>query len=654
MLVLVQCPIHGENTADLAPPLGLLRLAQSVDNPVIVLDFNVMWQTEGKLWQKNWPNSAVDEILKCNPQIVGFTSMAIDTHVAIELSRLIKAHDSKIKVLIGGPHMGQIGFELLKSYDCIDFAVQGEAEISIRMICDALLNNNSIEKIPGITYRRNNQVIRNEIGGSVDLNSLGTVQYDYIDLDRYWKANPNKLVNLEFSRGCKYNCKFCYSPTHFGKNPRYINPNIAAKLLTQAEEIGANHAFVIDDNILNDQEWIRDVCRKIESISPKISWSCYGTIPDITSSVSGQMFRANCRLMYVGIDAVDISQQKLYSKKFFSTWENAREKIEILRNSGIIPECAFLLEGLSTQRFATETNIHAAIDIAVREQGLGVSRFNMISTYNGTPYYQSEKTSDLVSSNVKVKYLQDVPAITEVNGFADSHPELFPFHSINKRPVLGVKLALLTTDISFLLWYFPRSLLVLIRQLISCASSSTPFLDWWESYIFEKIPSNEDRMVRNQQVRSSLHHWVNANGLNELKAVVQLEEGHCSLLLASSKETIISVNSKQHNVLTFPIYSLDSLDFLDNQEIKSSILEPYRPIEYIGLKGDPCNHYYLFLEQNSDGITKTTRLVALDKVYKSLFIDNNGLSCLGENISLSSRQLKKMESIGCIRKGTQA
>ena len=93
-ITLVQPPSNYEETFLLSPPLGFLSIAAAYFYP-----------------------NAVELIELQKPDMVGFTPMAIESHVCLETVRLLKENNPNLKIVFGGPHFGAIAEEVLEHYE---------------------------------------------------------------------------------------------------------------------------------------------------------------------------------------------------------------------------------------------------------------------------------------------------------------------------------------------------------------------------------------------------------------------------------------------------------------------------------------------------------------------------------------------------------
>lgn len=172
-------------------------------------NFNTIWKNKIKNIAIKW----IDDLKKINPKWI---ALSIFTHQTFLLEKLLKLIRKKLnsKVIIGGHgiHYNTFGCatnlkELLgpklKKENLVDYFVTGEGEISIINI---LKKNNNIEGINNLNYNR-----------IKDLSNLPLPDYTDYDFSKYDK---NFLIPITFSRGCFFNCSYCYKilPTFYCKD----------------------------------------------------------------------------------------------------------------------------------------------------------------------------------------------------------------------------------------------------------------------------------------------------------------------------------------------------------------------------------------------------------------------------------------------------
>ena len=150
---------------------------------------------------------------------VGFSSSFAQNTASLLLAERIRHAHPKIKILFGGPNLdSEMGFEILKGFEFIDYVVHGEAEESFPRLLENLSSGNEYDGVPGVSMRKGAEVIPGylTVQPCEDLDKSPTP--DYSDFFRQIECASfhNKLqisVPFESARGCwwgaKHHCTFC-------------------------------------------------------------------------------------------------------------------------------------------------------------------------------------------------------------------------------------------------------------------------------------------------------------------------------------------------------------------------------------------------------------------------------------------------------------
>ncbi len=182
-----------------------------------------------------------DTILKVKPDIIAFSGITGSHKYYIQAAYSIKEIDSRIKVIVGGPHFTFFPGEILR-HDCIDALCVGEGDDAWVQWLLALTNNGDPDNIPNIVTRENAQrVLINPQRSSLVLQidglkskSLdpGVGMMDYAISPSFMRGRKTNLDDLPFldrslvydntefkyrykrtimaSRGCPFRCTYCF------------------------------------------------------------------------------------------------------------------------------------------------------------------------------------------------------------------------------------------------------------------------------------------------------------------------------------------------------------------------------------------------------------------------------------------------------------
>lgn len=426
-LTLVQPPSGLYDTCDLAPPLGLLTIASFLENEgiqVSLVDMNIRGITDHAWVEVNFYEHALTSILSTNPDVVGFTSMALESHVCLEMAMQIKSTDPKIITILGGPHFSAIAKDILELYPWVDYVVTGEGELATLHLLRHI--QGKAGQLTNVARRVGRDTALNrELKPFQTLDALPFPAYDLVDLPLYFRTNPSRLLDYEHGRGCIFRCSFCYSPAHWGQGSQVKQAQRIVDEVVRLRRLGADHLFFVQDNFPNSLAVANAICDALAEAHTGLTWNCYATLPHLTPEFLDRLASAGCTSVFVGVDAVSSESKSAFAKHFFKDWDALSSKLEACLVRGIVPTCAFMVDPPISGAANTDSVLNVAL--FTRMMGCGI-RLNTLTLYNQSVTARELTERPRTYTNLKPLLLLDTPAIMQDNPYAREHPGLFPFH----------------------------------------------------------------------------------------------------------------------------------------------------------------------------------------------------------------------------------
>lgn len=147
--------------------------------------------------------------------IIGFTLNYGQLLPSLAIAKKIKERDPEKKIILGGSRTADsLGVHILKAFDYVDFIVSGDGEEALFRLASEYEHRHLI---PGLIYRKEEEICWNKSEATVDLNSLPVPSYDRFyqelastpgEVQRYFQYYGR--LPVEISRGCWWNrCSFC-------------------------------------------------------------------------------------------------------------------------------------------------------------------------------------------------------------------------------------------------------------------------------------------------------------------------------------------------------------------------------------------------------------------------------------------------------------
>jgi len=188
-------------------PFGLLAVASSLRRAgffVRIIDLNI--DSEQQLH---------DTLKTMKIIFVGFSVFTGPMiQQVLEISANIRISHPNVPLVWGGPHP-TIMPELTIRHQLVDIVCRGEGERTAIRLAKAIAGNESLNDIPGLTFKRNGEIVSTDPGeriSSEDVDREVSLDIGSIDLDPYVFMNNGKRTAVFItSRGCPYRCSFCWN-----------------------------------------------------------------------------------------------------------------------------------------------------------------------------------------------------------------------------------------------------------------------------------------------------------------------------------------------------------------------------------------------------------------------------------------------------------
>ena len=256
------------------------------------------------------PHEGLAPVLQFGPDLMGITAMTSNYHSAREAAALAKASIG-CPVVIGGPH-ATVFPERVVQEPCFDFLVCGEGEQTLQELVRVLdaegmdPTGETLAGIAGLCYTDDDQVVRNAARPLIpDLDVLPFPARHLFDLERYplYASNGERMFTILSSRGCPFNCCYCFKGI-VGRTYRQRSPeNILRELRELVDQYGVREFYFIDDLFTLDSHRLELLLAQILESGLDIRWQCLARVDRVAPEVLRLMYRAGCRQIHYGIES---------------------------------------------------------------------------------------------------------------------------------------------------------------------------------------------------------------------------------------------------------------------------------------------------------------------------------------------------------------
>ncbi len=216
---------------------------------------------------ENWK-----EILKkeaVHAKIVGISSMTgkqID--YGIEIAKIVRKV-SKAKIVWGGIHPSIMPEQTIKN-NLVDVVCVGEGE----EVMVNLMKNKNWEKVKGIYFKKDGEVIKTEPQNFLDMNKTPEFPFHLLDMNNYFNPFVGvKALHLHTSRGCPNRCAFCYNRVFNKGRWRCMNAKKVAELMELVvKKFNLGGIVFAEDNFFVDLKRVEEIFKELDKKNIHIRW----------------------------------------------------------------------------------------------------------------------------------------------------------------------------------------------------------------------------------------------------------------------------------------------------------------------------------------------------------------------------------------------
>ena len=394
--------LYNPKTVFFDMPLALLAIGSAIDHKkyeVIIIDARIEENVIGLIKQH------IKDTICFGVTVI--TGAPIKD--ALNISQKVKELSPDVAVIWGGWHTSLFPTQPIKDNSFIDITVQGQGEETFKELVEHLADRNPLDNLKGIAYRNNGNVIQNPPRPLVAMERFGRVNYDLINVEKYFEKKGKRQFDYISSTGCYFRCAFCADPFVFERKYTAVP---AVKMGEDLEHYFRKYKFTDvnfqDETFFTYPERIEEFASELISRKIDISWAATMRA-DQGERMSDEIWKlckkSGLRRLLIGVESgsqemMDWMKKDIKLSQVFFCAEKCKE----LDISVIFP---FIIG------FPSETDESVAETIKVIKQLRSQSPKFETPIFYFKPYPGSAITQEVVNSGYKL------PATTEEWGDFD-------------------------------------------------------------------------------------------------------------------------------------------------------------------------------------------------------------------------------------------
>lgn len=263
-----------------------------------------------KHWEIELLIEVVDEIdFDAQADIIAIGSMGHATFRGLEIAAEFKKRG---KITVMGGYMASIAYKEAMKH--VDSVVIGDAEISYPKMLQDYEQTGTIKPL----Y---NEPIH-------ELNNLPIPRYDLLT-----KKRIGAMLPVQAGRGCTYTCSFCSIACLYKGKYIFRPVDEVIRDIKEVKRLGFKRFYLIDDNIVSNPKYLKELCGKIKPL--KMKWASQCAIHLAKNSELLKVVRdSGCDLMSFGVESIQQEAIDSLDKPWLKANEHV-QNIKKLSESGI-------------------------------------------------------------------------------------------------------------------------------------------------------------------------------------------------------------------------------------------------------------------------------------------------------------------------------
>lgn len=255
--------------------------------------------------------------LNYNPDIIGITAIITQYKEVKRLSTFFKKRYPKALIVVGGPLASSVPELLLNKTD-VNVCIKGEGEMAIKEIIKNNIlgivefppeENIDVFEFPSYHLFPTEVYINNPIAAD-NVNKWKNGMFKY-------GIKPRRSINMIGSRGCAWNCIYCYH-NYMGQGWRMRSAkNILQEMEWLKEIYNIEYVHFTDDAFASSKKKIKEFCieKSNNNKTRDIKWSCAGRANVVDEEMIKYMIDSGCEGICYGLESGSQSILNTMNKK---------------------------------------------------------------------------------------------------------------------------------------------------------------------------------------------------------------------------------------------------------------------------------------------------------------------------------------------------
>ena len=255
-------------------------------------------------------SKAVKAVLDYEPDIVAMSATTGSHYSVLEIGQAIKNQASSLKsqvlIALGGPHA--TFFPEVINEPSLDLICRGEGEDPLQELCRRIDQGEDFTDVPGLWVKTDTKIYENQL--ALLIKDLDTLPFPNRSLytDSYPVFRKVSMKRVIFSRGCPYNCTYCFNQSlkeltkGLGPYLRLRSVDNTIEELRLLKEAGARTINVSDDTFAFKRNWALEFLNRYKS-EIQIPFIINARAELLDEDLTIKLAEAGCYCVQIGVES---------------------------------------------------------------------------------------------------------------------------------------------------------------------------------------------------------------------------------------------------------------------------------------------------------------------------------------------------------------
>jgi anaerobic magnesium-protoporphyrin IX monomethyl ester cyclase len=257
----------------------------------------------------------------------------------VAVAKAVKAWDPDFPVILGGWHPSLLPKQTIEA-PYIDIIVRGQGEDGMLQVAQALQNDDPLDNILGIGFKRDKEVILTPERPLKQLTQMPQKAYQLADFDGYERVCGRRWAMYVSSLACPFNCSYCTNAAVYGRKWNSLPVDqVVEETMELTRRYRLELLWMADDNFLVDLDRALKIAEGLVRAGAKFKWSVQATT-NLTARLSVEelslLHRSGMHQVCQGIESASPTVMK-HMNKDFQVLADIYESTKRCLLAGVIP-----------------------------------------------------------------------------------------------------------------------------------------------------------------------------------------------------------------------------------------------------------------------------------------------------------------------------